>query len=122
MDTIVYVTSQQPLRLTKEEHQALNAALDAANNDEADESRQLGNWESDYSDGNVYIFGVFQHGWRELPAALRVLLGTLIAKNTLNYVEFGVAIVDWKPSAGYHGGTYFRIRADGSQWEPKLTW
>jgi hypothetical protein len=120
-DYLTTVTADQGLEVTEEEYKALKAALEADNQDDA--YRQCGQWGIDYGDGKVYIFAKFGEGWwAGLPCAFLALLGALIAKNGLAYLEFGEAFTCDKLRMGSNGGTIFRVRSDGTVWEPAITW
>jgi hypothetical protein len=120
------IAPESALKATPDEYKALELALhaddedDESYDDEAlhDEDDEYHCFELRYRGSRVYVCAPEGGNWRTLPVAFLALLGTLIAKNGLEYLEFGVAF------AGFWGvgGTYFRIRQDGSIWEPKLTW
>jgi len=104
------------LKATQDEYESLKAAINVANHNEDDPSLQCGDWCISYSDGEIYIGGVFQNSWRPLSDELLSLLGTLIAKNDLDYLEFSIRIEWWKPRQ--YGVTAFRVMPDGSEWLP----
>jgi len=112
------VTASQGLKATLDEFEALEAALYSANKD--------GGFELEYNDDEVYAFALNKDDcdWNSLPRAFLLLLGTLIAKNGLEYLEFGAAAVNEEPWMGIYDGApgYFRIRSNGSVWEPTITW
>jgi hypothetical protein len=110
------VTADRGLKSTRLEYNALKAAL------EADEDNAQSGLEIEYYDGEVYVFGSESADWEALPRAFRTLLGTLIAKNGLKYLEFGPAFACDTPRMGSSCATYIRIKTNGSVWEPKLTW
>jgi len=112
------VTGERQLSATSEEYEALEAALYSA---------EYNGFEVYYDDENEEVWVFAEHGDLEaLPNAFLVLLGTLIAKNGLEYLEFVAALADeWPPwwvdfDVGAPG--CFRIRSNGSIWEPTLTW
>jgi hypothetical protein len=111
------VTASHGLKATLDEFEALEAALYSAYN---------GGFELEYADDEVYAFALNGDDcdWNSLPRAFLLLLGTLIAKNGLEYLEFGAAAVDDEPWMGIYDGApgYFRIRSNGSVWEPAITW
>jgi hypothetical protein len=112
------VTAERTLKATPKEYEALKAALEAPDDD------NVCGFEVSYwpCESEVNVFAPDCGDWDELPERFRVLLGSLIAKNGLEYLEFGASFTYDKPRVGSHGGTYFRIRRDGSLWEPTLTW
>jgi len=107
------IAPKSGLKATPDEYEALKVALYA--DDEDDEYHCF---EIEYRNGKVYVSAPEGGDWRILPSPFLGLLGLLIAKNGLEYLEFGVAFADYWGV----GGTYFRIRQDGSIWEPTLTW
>jgi hypothetical protein len=111
------VTAEKGLKANRDEYNALKAALERANQDD-----ECKGFEVEYYDGEVYVFAPENGDWEELPRNFLVLLGSLIAKNGLEYLEFGAAFTCARPGMGSHSGTYFRVRRNGSLWEPKLTW
>ena len=111
------VTAERGLKATRDEYNALKVALEGA-----DEDNECGGFEVEYCDGEVYVFGSESADWEALPRAFRTLLGTLIAKNGLKYLEFGPAFACDTPRMGSSCATYIRIKTNGSVWEPKLTW
>jgi hypothetical protein len=110
------VTASQGLKATLDEFEALEAALYESN----------GGFELEYDDDEVYLFALNGDDcdWNSLPQAFLLLLGTLIAKNGLDYLEFGAAAVDDEPWMGIYDGApgYFRIRSNGFVWKPAMTW
>ncbi len=120
-DYFTTVTAEQGLEVTEEEYKALKAALEADNQDDA--YGQCGQWGIDYWDGKISIFAKFGEGWwPALPCPFLALLGTLIAKNGLAYLEFGAAFTCDNLRMGSNGGTIFRVRSNGAVWEPAITW
>lgn len=111
------VTAERGLKATRDEYNALKVALEGA-----DEDNECGGFEVEYCDGEVYVFGSESADWEALPRAFRTLLGTLIAKNGLPYLEFGSAFTYDRPRMGTHSAICFRVRKNGSIWEPQLTW
>ena len=118
MNTAFYptVTADRGLKATRDEYNALKAAL------KADEDNDQSGFEIEYYDGEVHVFAREGTDWKELPRPFLTLLGTLIAKNNLKYLEFGPAFACNTPRMGSSCGTYIRIKTNGSVWEPKLTW
>ena len=110
----IHISAQDTLTATPEEYAALKASLEGA----LDNS---GGYEVHYLDGRVFVVGYFHEGDTYPPEFLR-LLGKLIEKNGLPYLEFGEAFTCDRLRVGSNGGGYFRIRTDGSSWEPKITW
>jgi hypothetical protein len=108
------ITADSRLEATPDEHEALEAAL---------YSGEYIGFGVDYYDGEVLVFAEYGD-WEALPNAFLALLGTLIAKNGLEYLEFGPAAVDDEPWMGICDAapSCFRIRSNGSIWEPTLTW
>jgi hypothetical protein len=111
------VTTDKGLKASRDEYNALKAALEVAKDD-----GECSGFEVEYYDGEVYVFAPESGDWEELPRDFLALLGALIAKNGLEFLEFGAAFTCDKPRIGSHGGTYFRVRSNGSLWEPTLTW
>jgi hypothetical protein len=108
------ITADRGLKATPDEYEALRVSL---------YSGEYNGFAVDYDDEEVYVFA--EGGdWEALPNAFLVLLGTLIAKNGLEYLEFWPAAVDDEPWMGIDdtAHAYFRVRSNGSIWEPTLTW
>jgi hypothetical protein len=114
----IYVEAVRGIKATQGEYESLKAAINVANNNEDDPSLQCGDWCIGYSEGEVYIGGVFQISPRPLSDELLSLLGTLIAKNDLDYLEFSIGIEQWGPRR--YGVTAFRVMPDGSEWLPTI--
>jgi Uma2 family endonuclease len=110
------VMAERTLKATQAEYEALEAALVDEEHDE------LHGFELHYRDGELHVCAPEYGSWDELPPSFLTLLGSLIAKNNLNYLEFGAAFFCLRTIVGSSGGTYFRIRKDGSLSEPKLCW
>ena len=110
------ITAERSLKATADEYEALHAALEASG-----EESGISRLQVEYHDGEVYLF-TEEGGYDELSYESLTLIGALIAKNDLNYLEFGVAFICDRPIMGSHGGTYFRVRKDGSLWEPRFKW
>jgi len=111
------VTADRGLKATRDEYKALEAALGAA--DEDDEV-----FEVEYYDEQVRVFASEWLDWQAVPQHFLDLLGSLIVKNGLDYLEFGPAFLSDKPTMGIcdPADAYFRIRSNGSVWEPTLSW
>ena len=107
------VTADKGLKATREEYNALRAALEASDDD------QSSGVEVEYHDGEIYVFASEYAVWEAGSRNFRALLGALIAKNGLNYLEFDAALTR---GGSEHGGRCFRIRTNGSLWAPTLTW
>jgi hypothetical protein len=95
---------------TPDEYKALNALLHSG--DEACDKDKCHYYkdgyryfEIEYEEGAVFVFANkgWRGCWRALPPAFLTLLGALIARNGLRYLEFGVA---WVGPFGIAGGTY----------------
>ena len=119
------ITANETLKATSEEYNALKAAIETCNEETiqasgGDDAYRCG-FEVQYQGGTVLIGGLFEEGDVYSTAFLH-LLGILIAKNGLEYLEFCEVVTCDRPRAGGTGGTVFRIRADGSRWDPTLTW
>ena len=106
------------LRATRDEYEALVHVLYPKGEDyDGDDFEYTGFW-VDYDNGEVYVFAQDPY-WEALPDAFLPLLGSLIEKNALEYLEFGVTIDFIGDSLD---ATPFRVRSDGSIWQPTLTW
>jgi hypothetical protein len=110
------ITAERSLKATANEYEALHAALEAS-----EEKSGISGLQVEYDHGEVYLF-TEDGDYDELSDEVLTLLGAIIAKNGLNYLEFGVAYTCDSPSMGSQGGTYFRVRKDGSLWEPRFKW
>ena len=93
------VTSDRGLKATIDECEALAAALYPPDNDDEDEYN--GGFDLIYDDDEVYVFAEHWEDcdWHSLPQAFLTSLGALIAKNGLEYLEFGAAAESGKPSS-----------------------
>ena len=111
------VTAERTLKATQAEYEALEAALEIDEEHDEYHGFEVHNW-----NGEVHVCAPEDGVWEELPSTFLKLLGSLIAKNNLNYLEFGAAWFCSKTIVGSSGGTYFRIKKDGSLCEPKLYW
>jgi len=109
------------LKATRDEYEALVDALYPAGEDDEFEDDECHMFEVEYSNGEVYVFAPEYGDWRALPHAFLTLLGTLIAKNGLEYLEFCLETLTWDPRSGIGDGC-FRVRSNGSLWEPTLSW
>ena len=112
----IFVESVRGLQVTQDEYEALTATINIANSED-DWSVQFGDWVTYYSNGEVYIGGVFQNSWRTPEGEFLALLGTLIAKNGLDCLTFRI-VIEWPPE---YGVTAFRVTREGSLWHPTLT-
>ena len=124
MKRFIHVAGVGGLEATREEYKALKAAIDAANSED-EPSVEFGDWKIAYSDGEVYIGAVFEVCARRLSDGILACLGSLIAKNKLDYFEFAVSENFYEPvppSVTVHTGIPFRVRSNGSVWEPELSW
>jgi hypothetical protein len=119
------ITANERLKATSEEYNALKAAIETCNEEmivanRGDDAYRCG-FKVRYQGGRVFVGGFFEAGDVSDTAFLH-LLGILIAKNDLEYLEFCQVITCYRPGAGGTGATIFRIRADGSMWDSTLTW
>ena len=113
------ITAKETLKATPEEYSALKAALQQ----DEDDGGWFEGYQVFYQTGEVFVAGCFGEGdCRCYPPEFLLLLARLIAKNGLDYLEFGESITSIEPRVGSTGGTYFRIRRDGSRWDPTLVW
>jgi hypothetical protein len=111
------LTAERGLKATRDEYKTLKGALEAA-----DEENEFRGFEVEYYDDEVHVFAPEDGDWEALPRAFLSLLGTLIVKNGLKYLEFsGAFTCEWS-TMGSRGGTCFRITSKGSIWKPTLTW
>jgi hypothetical protein len=110
------ITARKTLTVSLEEYAALKqAAL------QTDDDGPHGGFRVCYAGGEVFISAFFEDGVT-ISSEFLPLLGSLIAENGLEYLEFGEANTCDEPRLDSHYGTYFRIRTDGSRWNPTLTW
>lgn len=72
--------------------------------------------------GGVFIFAEECGNVDELPEHALAMIGKLLKKANLPYIEFGVAFTCDKIRPGSHGGTRFRIDDEGRIVDPILTW
>ena len=102
------ITAERPLNATREEYEALKAALKVD-----PEEHEPGGWEVGYCDGKVYIFAYSDSIWEQgCPKAFDDLVGALIAKNGLEHLDFRGGRMG--PVVSQDGQTYFRMMTDGS--------
>jgi len=94
------VTAERGLKATRDEYNALKVALQGA-----EEDNECGGFEVEYCDGDIYVLAPASGDWEALSHAFRTLLGTLIANNGLEYLEFGAASASTHPRMGNHGRT-----------------
>ena len=114
MDEYLPIAPERGLRVTPEEYTALKNILE----------EEYCGFEVEYHDGNAFVFAPESGAWDELPRFFLSLLGWFITKNGLDYLAFGPA-ADWRsPAKGIEpeADAYFRIKSNGSLWEPKLIW
>jgi hypothetical protein len=114
MDEDSPIAPERGLRVTPEEYTALKNILE----------EEYSGFEVEYHDGNAFVFAPEWADCDDLPLFFFSLLGWFITKNGLDYLAFGPA-ADWdSPAKGIapEADAYFRIRSNGSLWEPKLIW
>jgi hypothetical protein len=114
---LITVDAERTLKATLQEYEDLKTALEEC-------SGRRSEFKVEYFDDKVFVFApTFEERpeWG-LPRTFLSQLGALIAKNGLEFLEFGMAFNCTGPYPNGTGGTYFRIRSDGSLWHPKLTW
>jgi hypothetical protein len=75
-----------------------------------------------FEDGLGYLEAEESGEWAELPAEALARIGTLITRAGLPYLECGVAFTCSRLLPGSHGGTAFRILADGTLVDRIETW
>lgn len=111
-------TPTQDLAATKEEATALHLALAPGQDFDYDHGFQI---EFDKDEGRVYVFAeAYGDPWSLSEAATK-LLGVLIEREGLPYLEFGYAFTCSKMRPGEFGGGKFRIYPDGSLVFPENT-
>jgi hypothetical protein len=70
----------------------------------------------------IYFFAENYGDSSAIPDEFIARLGALLTKLGLPHLEFGVAFTGDRHDPGSHGGTCFRISAEGRMVEPKLAW
>jgi hypothetical protein len=101
------ITAERPLNATREEYEALKAALEV----DPDEQEPSG-WEIGYHEGKVYIFAYSDFVWEHYPQAFEDLVRALIAKNGLDHLDFRGGLKG--PIVSHDSEVYFQIMTDGS--------
>jgi hypothetical protein len=96
------------------------AELDALLTD--DDGESCHGFSAIYEGGDLHLVAETSGAWDELPNTALVAYGRLIAKAGRTGVEFGAAFTCDKLSPGSHGGTSFRIMADGRIVDCEKVW
>jgi len=119
MDDYQPIAPERGLRVTTEEYNALKSILEIA-----EEEDRYSGFEVEYYDGEAFVFAPEWGDWDELPRTFLSLLGWFITKNGLEYLAFGPGATWGNPTEGIDPGAeaYFRIKSNGSLWEPKVIW
>jgi hypothetical protein len=112
----VTITAERTIKASQQEYEELQAALDEENEGDCPSG-----FEIHYNDGEIFVLAP-DGDWDRLTDLFLCRLGALIAKNGLNFLEFGAAFTSSRDVPGSAGGMYFRIRKDGSLWEPRFKW
>jgi hypothetical protein len=110
------VTPQQPLPCTPDEAVQIQRLLTQAEENEPHGFRFLVESE------NGYLEAEETGNWDSLPDDVLDLVAGLIKRASLEFLEFGVAFTAGRMVPGSHGGTAFRIYADGSIVNRVETW
>jgi hypothetical protein len=79
-------------------------------------------FEIEYSGDQLYIFAEESGTPEELSEEVRKLIGKLITKNELPYLQFGYAFTCSKMRMGEFGGGEFRIYPNGDLVWPFVIW
>lgn len=117
MNTTVKLAAHYKLDASEDEIEALGWALSEAENGDAGFNFQ--------SCGcGLFIFSDdLDPDWRQnAPREFLTSVGRIIRNNGLDYLSLGESITHEELHAGSEGGGEVRIRADGSIWDPTLTW
>ena len=116
MDRYDPIAPARGLKVTPDEYNALKSILE--------EEGWCSGFGVEYRDGEAFVFAPEWGDWDELPRFFLSLLGSFITKNGLEYLAFGTAVNGDNPKMGIEPETdaYFRIKSNGSLWEPKLIW
>jgi len=110
------VTPEEGLPCTKQEADEIEECLGVGEDDE------LHGFTVDFEDGLMYLVAEESGSWSQLPAEALEKVGALIRKAEKPYWEFGAAFTASRMVPGSHGGTAFRIMADGTVVDRTETW
>lgn len=75
-----------------------------------------------FQDGQGYLEAEEVGTWSALPQAVLQKVAALLVRAGLPYLEFGAAFTAGRLVPGSHGGTAFRLMADGGIVERIETW
>ncbi len=117
MNYYTIVAPERGLPCSQEDAQEIQRLLD-----EASDQDDLHGFQFTHEGGEGYLVAEEVGSWSLLPDALLEKVGALIAKAGLEYLEFGAAFTAGRLVPGSHGGTAFRIYADGTVVERIETW
>lgn len=115
-------TPEDPLKCTREEHEALVEALN--NIEEPIDENDHGFVIDPYSEkhGEFYFYAEEYCNESGLPDKFLELLGKLIEKNNQDFLRVGISWGCDKMRPGEFGGSEFRIYKDGSLVYPKIVY
>ena len=112
------VTPEDGLPCTRRAYLAIVDALLKAQDEEMVDH----GFTAKHRDGKLYLIAEEAGAWHLLPAQVLKDIGTLIAKVKRTHWEFGAAFTCSALRAGSHGGTAFRILADGTIRNRRCVW
>ena len=78
--------------------------------------------QAEFNNGAVYLFATDGCNWEDLQKPALRLIGKLLKRANMKYLECGMAFTSDKICSESQGGWYVRILQDGSLVEPELVW
>ena len=118
-DYYTIVVPEDGLPCTEQEFDAIMADLQDA--EDADGNEPHG-FAIILEAGLFFLYAEVSGEWDNLPETARAKIGALIKADEREFWEFGVAFTASRLLPGSHGGTAFRIMADGSITSPRIMW
>ena len=115
-DNYSQCTPDRGLRCTEAQSDALEKALDVADEDDGH------GFECDYDGEEFYFYAEDYVNMDALPSAFLKLVGELLTEQGLPYMQLGYAYTCSKMRTGEFGGGYARIYPDGKLVWPETLW